>query len=137
MDFESIKKVKLSDEERKQFIREGFVPNPEPKQEDFWGAQIIKSSDDSEYEKRIKKNTPLMRGNGITMIQIGPDQIFHSGIDYYRSLEKLPIYYVQVYLANVGYPSNDLFTTQIEVAIDYYEKLEKFFEMNPIPTKVN
>ena len=55
MDFESIKKVKLSDEERKQFIREGFVPNPEPKQEDFWGAQIIKSSDDSEYEKRIKK----------------------------------------------------------------------------------
>jgi len=132
------KKVPLTKEQRKMYIKEKYVEYPIKDEEgkdriaEAYSSRILKRSND-EQNKNIN-NVKLMYGNGLCLTIIGPDDVFQDEkFEYCISKEEVPFYHVDVFLANEGFTVTDLWTDNLLEAIDYYDKLEKFFQLNPLP----
>jgi hypothetical protein len=132
------KKIPLTKEQRKMYIKEKYVEYPIKDKEgkdiiaEAYSSRILKRSND-EMNKNIN-SIKLMYGNGLCLTLIGPDDVFKDEkFEYCISKEEVPFYHVDVFLANAGFTVTDLWTDNLLEAIDYYDKLEKFFQLNPIP----
>lgn len=134
-----VKGTELTKEQRVQFNKEHYVDCTIPKHDDYYGAEIIRYSSDDLTEARecIKHYSPLLRGNSVTLTQILPESIFHRNGGMFISNETQPVYYVQVFLANTSCEVNNICTFDLVEAIDYCDKLEKFFHLNPWTPKVS
>lgn len=132
------KKIPLTKEQRKMYIKEKYVEYPIKDKEgkdiivEAYSSRILKRSND-EMNKNIN-SIKLMYGNGLCLTLIGPDDVFKDEkFEYCISKEEVPFYHVDVFLANEGFVATDLWTDNLLEAIDYYDKLEKFFQLNPLP----
>ena len=131
------KKIPLTKEQRKMYIKEKYVEYPIKDKEgkdiiaEAYSSRILKRSND-EMNKNIN-SIKLMYGNGLCLTLIGPDDVFKDEkFEYCISKEEVPFYHVDVFLANAGFVATDLWTDNLLEAIDYYDKLEKFFQLNPL-----
>lgn len=134
------RKTPLSDEQRKMYVKERYVEYPVKLEDgkegiaEAYEARILKQSDDDMYKNRHSSTYPLMYGNGLCLTIIGPDDVFmDERHEYCISRENVPFYHVDVTLSNAGYGVTDLWTDNLLEAIDYYDKLEKFFQLTPKP----
>lgn len=134
------KKIPLTKEQRKMYIKEKYVEYPikdeegKDRIEEAYSSRILKRSDDDMNSSKNIFSTKLMYGNSLCLTLIGPDDVFKDEkFDYCISKEEVPFYHVDVILANAGFTVTDLWTDNLLEAIDYYDKLEKFFQLNPIP----
>lgn len=134
------KKIPLTKEQRKMYIKEKYVEYPIKDEEgkdrvaEAYPSRILKRSNDDMNSSKNIFSTKLMYGNGLCLTLIGPDDVFKDEkFEYCISQEEVPFYHVDVFLANAGFTVTDLWTDNLLEAIDYYDKLEKFFLLNPIP----
>ena len=134
------KKLPLTKEQRKIYVKDRYVEYTVKDEQgkdrvaESYPARILKQSDDDMYEHRHSSTYPLMYGNGLCLTLIGPDDVFmDEHHDYCISQELVPFYHVDVTLSNAGFGVTDLWTDDLVEAIDYYDKLEKFFHLTPKP----
>lgn len=132
------KKIPLTEEQRKMYVKEKYIEYPikdekgKDRVAEAYSSRILKRSND-DRNKNIN-SIKLMYGNGLCLTLIGPDDVFQDEkFKYCISKEEVPFYHVDVFLANAGFTVTDLWTDNLLEAIDYYDKLEKFFQLNPIP----
>lgn len=134
------KKIPLTKEQRKMYVKERYVEYPVKLEDgkegiaESYSARILKESNDDMYEGRKSSTYPLMYGNGLTLTLIGPDDVFmDENHNYCISQESVPFFHVNVTLSNAGFGVTDLWTDNLMEAVDYYDKLEKFFQLTPKP----
>lgn len=134
------KKIPLTKEQRKMYLKDRYVEYPVKDKEgkdriaEAYSAKILKQSDDDLYKNRHSSTYPLMYGNGLCLTLIGPEDVFmDESYNYCISQENVPFYHVDVTLSNSGFTTTDLWTDNLLEAIDYYDKLEKFFQLTPKP----
>lgn len=132
------KKIPLTEEQRKMYVKEKYIEYPIKDEEgkdrvaEAYSSRILKRSNDDK-NKNIN-SIKLMYGNSLCLTLIGPDDVFQDEkFKYCISKEEVPFYHVDVFLANAGFTVTDLWTDNLLEAIDYYDKLEKFFQLNPLP----
>lgn len=134
------KKENLSDDQRKFFIHNRYVEyefkmdNGEIGVAEYYECRELKKSDDDMYEGRKSNTYPLMYGNGLILRMIQPEDVFmDEKHNWCISREEVPFFHVDVTLANAGSSVTDLWTDNLMEAVDYFDKLEKFFQLTPKP----
>lgn len=134
------KKEELNKEQRKFFLKNRYVEYPfkdengEERVAEYYECLTLKSSDDSMYEGRKSNKPALMYENSVELIQIAPDDVFaDEHYNYCINREDKIFYYVRVMLGSRGFYDTDLWTTNFLEAIEYFSKLENFFELTPKP----
>lgn len=134
------KKEELTREQRKFFLKSRYIEysfkdkNGEERVAEYFESLTLKSSDDSMYEGRKSNKPALMYGNSVELIQIAPDDVFaDEHHNYCINRENKIFYHVWVMLGNRGFYDTDLWTTNFLEAIEYFSKLENFFELTPKP----
>ena len=135
-----LKAEPLTKEQRKFFIHNRYIEydfekdNGEIGVAEYYECRILKESDDDMYKGRKSTTYPLMYGNSLILRVIAPEDVFmDEESQYCISRDSVPFYHVSVTLANGGYSTTDLWTANLMDAVNYYDKLEKFFQLTPKP----